>query len=81
MNLSQEIQSQVTGLSTDLQAEILDFIKFVKYRRRTVKPLVPLFPPTRLEEVAGCLRYRGKAKTIEAMDAAVAAKFRREWRP
>jgi hypothetical protein len=34
MNLTQEIQSQVTGLPTDLQVEILDFIKFVKQRRR-----------------------------------------------
>ncbi|GEM_PF-670113 len=76
MNLTQEIQSQVTGLSSDLQAEILDFIKFVKYQRRIVKPLAPLFPPTRLEDVAGCLRYTGQAKTIEEMDAAVAERFR-----
>lgn len=27
---------------------------------------------TRVEEVAGCLRYTGKAKTLEDMDAAIA---------
>ena len=35
---------------------------------RPVKP----FPPTRLEDVSGCLRYTGKAKTIEEMDAGIA---------
>jgi len=28
--------------------------------------------PTRLEEVVGCLKYQGPAKSIEEMDAAVA---------
>ncbi|MCP4698949.1 MAG: DUF2281 domain-containing protein [Gammaproteobacteria bacterium] len=81
MNLAQEIQSQINGLPTALQVEILDFIKFVKYQRKVVKPLAPLFPPTKLEDVAGCLRYKGKAKSVEEMDAAIAAQFRREWRP
>ena len=40
MNLAQQIQSQVAGLPDDLQAEILDFICFIKQRR---KPAVPLF--------------------------------------
>ena len=30
------------------------------------------FPPTRLEDVIGCLKYRGKAKTIEEMDRGIA---------
>jgi AbrB family looped-hinge helix DNA binding protein len=29
------------------------------------------FPKTRLDEVAGCLKYRGKAKTLAQMDAAI----------
>lgn len=33
--------------------------------------------PTKLEDVAGCLRWRGKAKTIREMDAAVARQFSR----
>jgi AbrB family looped-hinge helix DNA binding protein len=40
---------------------------------RPVRPLVP----TKLEDVAGCLRWRGKAKTIREMDAAVARQFSR----
>jgi len=32
----------------------------------------PLFPPTRLEDVVGCLKYKGKPKTIAQMDAAIA---------
>ncbi len=31
----------------------------------------PLFPPTTLEQVIGCLAYKGRAKTIEEMDEAV----------
>jgi AbrB family looped-hinge helix DNA binding protein len=30
------------------------------------------FPETDLEEVAGCLRYKGKAKTVAQMNAAIA---------
>ena len=39
-------------------------------------PLKP-FPATRLEEVAGCLRYRGRAKTIQEMHAAVGREAKR----
>jgi AbrB family looped-hinge helix DNA binding protein len=37
----------------------------------------PLFPPTRIEDAFGILRYRGKAKTLKEMDAAVAAEVKR----
>ncbi len=32
----------------------------------------PLFPPTTLADVAGCLQYSGPAKTIEDMHEAIA---------
>ena len=41
-----------------------------------LKP-APLFKPTRHEDVAGMLAYKGPAKTIEEMDAAVAAEAKR----
>lgn len=37
----------------------------------------PLFAPTRLEDVAGMLRYDGPAKTIEEMDASIMDEVRR----
>ena len=37
-----------------------------------LRPL-KLFKPTRLEDVIGCAGYTGPAKTIEEMDAAIAA--------
>ena len=37
----------------------------------------PLFPPTRLEDVYGCLKYDGPAKTIEEMDAAIQEEVKR----
>lgn len=37
----------------------------------TLRPLRPS-PPSRLEDVAGCLRYTGKAKTLQQMEKAVA---------
>lgn len=40
----------------------------------------PLFPPTRPEDVFGCLKYTGKPKTIEEMDAAVMAEAKRRAR-
>jgi bifunctional DNA-binding transcriptional regulator/antitoxin component of YhaV-PrlF toxin-antitoxin module len=40
-----------------------------------LKPLEPIFPPTRPEDVYGCLRYDGKLKTIEEMDAGVTAEI------
>ena len=41
-----------------------------------LKPL-KAFSRSSLDEVVGCLRYKGKAKTVEEMDAAVAAEARR----
>lgn len=39
-----------------------------------------LFVPTRVEDVYGCLKYKGKPKTIEEMDAAVMAEAKRRAR-
>ncbi len=36
-----------------------------------LKPKSP-FKPTRLEQVAKCLSYKGKAKTLDDMEAAIA---------
>jgi AbrB family looped-hinge helix DNA binding protein len=43
-----------------------------------LRPLKP-FAKTRHEDVAGCLKYAGKAKTIREMDAAVAAGMKRRY--
>jgi AbrB family looped-hinge helix DNA binding protein len=37
----------------------------------------PVFAPTRPEDVAGMLAYRGPPKTIEEMDAAITAELKR----
>lgn len=37
----------------------------------------PFGPPTRLEDVFGMLKYAGKPKTIEEMDAAIVAEVKR----
>jgi AbrB family looped-hinge helix DNA binding protein len=37
----------------------------------------PVFPPTRPEDVAGLLAYRGRPKTLEEMDAAITAEIKR----
>jgi AbrB family looped-hinge helix DNA binding protein len=37
----------------------------------------PVFAPTRPEEVAGMLAYRGRPKTFEEMDAAITAEVKR----
>lgn len=44
-----------------------------------LKP-VPIFAPTTVESVFGSLAYAGKAKTIEEMNAAVAAEAKRRAR-
>ncbi len=36
-----------------------------------------LFPETSLDQVAGCLRTTGKAKTLAQMDAAIAGELKR----
>ena len=40
----------------------------------------PLFAPTEIDAVCGSLRFKGRAKTIEEMNAAVAAEARRRAR-
>ncbi len=37
----------------------------------------PIFPPTRSEEVFGSLRYTGKPKTLEEIEAGIAAEVKR----
>jgi AbrB family looped-hinge helix DNA binding protein len=37
----------------------------------------PVFAPTKPEDVAGSLKYKGRPKTIAEMDAAIAAEVRR----
>jgi AbrB family looped-hinge helix DNA binding protein len=41
-----------------------------------LKPM-PLFAPTRPQDVFGMLRYSGPPKTVEEMDAAIAAEVKR----
>lgn len=38
-----------------------------------------VFPETKLADVAGCLKYEGKAKTIEEMDKAIAEGIEKSW--
>jgi AbrB family looped-hinge helix DNA binding protein len=40
-------------------------------------PIAAAFAPTLAADVFGCLSYKGKAKSIEQMDAAVAKEARR----
>lgn len=42
-----------------------------------LKPLQALFAPTRPEEVCGSISYKGEPKSVEEMDAAIAAAARR----
>jgi bifunctional DNA-binding transcriptional regulator/antitoxin component of YhaV-PrlF toxin-antitoxin module len=39
----------------------------------------PLFPPTTLDDVAGCLQYTGPAKTLEEMHEAIAEGVRQRY--
>jgi AbrB family looped-hinge helix DNA binding protein len=40
-----------------------------------LRPAKP-FPPSRLEDVAGCLRHAGKPKTLGQMEAAIKAEVK-----
>jgi AbrB family looped-hinge helix DNA binding protein len=44
-----------------------------------LKPKSP-FPETRLDEVGGCLPYKGKAKTQQEMDKAIAQGVKERFR-
>ena len=43
-----------------------------------IKPL-PLFKPTTMDEIVGCLKYDGPAKTIEEMNEGVLEEARRQF--
>ncbi len=43
-----------------------------------LKPKKP-FPETKLEDVAGCLQYKGQPKTIEEMNEAINRGFQESW--
>ena len=38
------------------------------------------FPPTRFEDVAGCLHYKGPAKTLQDMEAAIEKGVKEQWK-
>jgi AbrB family looped-hinge helix DNA binding protein len=40
----------------------------------------PLFPPTTVDEMAGCLKYAGARKTLKQMDDAIAKDIKRQWK-
>ena len=42
-----------------------------------LKPLTTTFSPTRPEDVFACLPYKGKPKSVEQMDAGIAAEAKR----
>jgi AbrB family looped-hinge helix DNA binding protein len=42
-----------------------------------LRPAFALFPPTRPEDVFGCLAYAGKAKTTDEMSAGIAVEAKR----
>lgn len=42
-----------------------------------LKRMTTPFPPTRPEDVFGCLSYQGKPKTAEEMNAAIAEEIKR----
>jgi AbrB family looped-hinge helix DNA binding protein len=39
----------------------------------------PVFPPTRPDDVFGCLAFQGTSKTLEEMDAGIAAEAKRRY--
>jgi AbrB family looped-hinge helix DNA binding protein len=39
----------------------------------------PIFPPTTLNEVAGCLKFEGFPKTLEEMEAAISQGIQEQW--
>jgi bifunctional DNA-binding transcriptional regulator/antitoxin component of YhaV-PrlF toxin-antitoxin module len=45
-----------------------------------LKPKATAFEETHFDEVAGCLRYTGKPKSIEDMDAAIKQAIQEAWR-
>jgi AbrB family looped-hinge helix DNA binding protein len=42
-----------------------------------LKPKKRLFPPTKIDDVAGILKYKGKPKTIREMDESIAMEVKR----
>jgi hypothetical protein len=42
-----------------------------------LRRLTTLFPPTQPDDVFGCLSYTGQPKSVEQMDAGIAAEAKR----
>jgi bifunctional DNA-binding transcriptional regulator/antitoxin component of YhaV-PrlF toxin-antitoxin module len=49
-----------------------EFVVFNVGNGILLRPKV-VFPQTKIEDVAGCLAYKGKAKTLDEMEAAIVA--------
>ena len=67
------------------ETDLDDFAKgqskrLIPTARRQRSPTVQTRPPTTPDRVVGSLRYRGKAKTLAEMDAAITAEVKRRHR-
>lgn len=45
----------------------------------TVKPINNLFPTTNLKDGLGCLKYRGKAKSLEEIEQGIIEATKQKW--
>ena len=44
-----------------------------------LQPTKAFFPPTKLEDVVGCLKYKGKPKTLKQMEEGIARAVREDY--
>ncbi|PMB06862.1 hypothetical protein CEN45_09365 [Fischerella thermalis CCMEE 5198] len=81
MSTEQLLLEKWRSLPLDKQQEVLDFVEFLEFRQTSTILLKPKksFPATTLDDVAGCLKYQGTAKTIEDMDNAIRQGVEESW--
>jgi hypothetical protein len=79
MTLAETIYQKSLELPDEKAIEVIDFIDFLKSRAGLLKESPNLNAPSHINEVAGCLAYQGKAKTLEEMDNAIQQGIISEW--
>jgi uncharacterized protein (DUF433 family) len=77
LEAGESIDDFLAGFPSVTRQQVIAFLEEAKDRMIETASCAPIFKPTRSDEVFGSLKFSGRAKTLEEMDAGVLAEARR----
>jgi uncharacterized protein (DUF433 family) len=79
LEAGESIDDFLAGFPSVTRQQVIAFLEEAKDRLIETASCAPLFERTRSDDVFGSLKFSGRAKTLEEMDAGVLAEARRRY--